>query len=136
MVADGRVDGAAIDSQVLEIDMRDHPDLAARLRRVGSIGPSTIQPVVVSRARLTDAERAAIRGALLGLADVPEARPFLEHALVERFVPLEDGSYADIRAMFERVSGAGLLDHAWAARWRAIVDSAADAQAVVSPAST
>jgi phosphonate transport system substrate-binding protein len=120
MVADGRVDAAAIDSQVLDVELRDEPDLAAAVRRIGAIGPSTIQPVVVSRSRLADAERDRIRRALIGLAEEPGARAVLDGALVERFVALNEGSYADIRLMFERVQRAGLLDASWHARWRAI----------------
>jgi phosphonate transport system substrate-binding protein len=120
MVADGRADAAAIDSQVLDIELRDHPELAARLRRIGTIGPSTIQPVVVSRARLTDAERVAITEALVGVAEEPMARRALEAALVERFVPMTAGDYADIRRMYARVRAAGQLDIAWDARWNAI----------------
>src|SRR4029079_3392753 len=85
MVADGRVDAAAIDSQVLDIELREHPGLAAAVRRIASIGPSTIQPVVVSRSRLTDAERDVVRRALLDVAEEPMAQPFLDAALVERF---------------------------------------------------
>src|SRR5918993_2484967 len=47
LVHAGTVDAAAIDSQVLAIELRDHPELA-RLRVVGSFGPSTIQPVVAA----------------------------------------------------------------------------------------
>ena len=43
MVVDGEVDGAAIDSQVLAIEMRDHPDLAQSIRVIDALGPSTIQ---------------------------------------------------------------------------------------------
>src|SRR5215216_4592086 len=49
MVAAGDVDAAAIDSQVLAIELRDHPDLAAELRVIETLGPSTIQPVVAAR---------------------------------------------------------------------------------------
>jgi hypothetical protein len=48
LVADGRVDAAAIDSQVLAVELRDHPQLAGSLRVVGAFGPSTIQPVVAA----------------------------------------------------------------------------------------
>jgi phosphonate transport system substrate-binding protein len=48
MVADGRVDASAIDSQVLAIEMRDHPQVTDNLRIIDSLGPSTIQPVAVS----------------------------------------------------------------------------------------
>jgi phosphonate transport system substrate-binding protein len=124
MVADGQVDAAAIDSQVLDIELRDQPGLDHALRRIGTIGPSTIQPVVVSRSRLSDAERAAITDALVGLANDPAAREPLDRALVERFVALGPGGYDDIRHKLDRVRRAGLLEQTWHDRWRAIADAA------------
>ena len=47
LVHAGVMDAAAIDSQVLAVELRDHPDLTG-LRVVGSFGPSTIQPVVAA----------------------------------------------------------------------------------------
>ena len=122
MVADGRVDAAAIDSQVLDIELRDHPELAQSVRRIGAIGPSTIQPVVVSRSRLTHAERDAITDGLVHVADDVTARPFLDAALVERFVQVDADSYEDIRKMYTTVRNADLLDPAWDARWQAIAN--------------
>jgi phosphonate transport system substrate-binding protein len=43
LVHAGTVDAAAIDSQVLAIELRDHPQLADHLRVIGTFGPSTIQ---------------------------------------------------------------------------------------------
>lgn len=123
MVADGRADAAAIDTQVLDIELRNDPRLAAQVRRIGAIGPSTIQPVVASRSRLTEAERRALTQALVDVADEPMARTALHGALVERFVPIDAGGYDDIRTMFERVQRAGLLDGTWHARWRAIAEA-------------
>src|SRR5580765_6548252 len=45
LVCSGEVDGSAIDSQVLALTLRDHPELAERLRVIDTLGPSTIQPV-------------------------------------------------------------------------------------------
>ena len=98
------------------------------MRRIDSIGPSTIQPVVVSRTRLSDEEREAIAQALIRVADEPAARGALDAALVERFVPVSTGSYDDIRAMFRRVRGGGLLDASWDTRWKAITGVAAPGQ--------
>jgi phosphonate transport system substrate-binding protein len=36
-------------SQVLAIALRDQPEVAAELRILDSLGPSTIQPIVASR---------------------------------------------------------------------------------------
>jgi phosphonate transport system substrate-binding protein len=123
MVADGRADGAAIDTQVLDVELARDPWLAGRLRRVATLGPSTIQPVVVSRSRLADGERAAIVAALLAVADEPAAQAHLDGAMVDRFVAVTDRSYDDVRGMFERVRGAGLLDASWHARWEALADA-------------
>jgi phosphonate transport system substrate-binding protein len=49
LVACGRVDASAIDSQVLAVALRDQPELGADLRIVDAFGPSTIQPVVAAR---------------------------------------------------------------------------------------
>jgi hypothetical protein len=83
---------------------------------------------------LTRAERATIRQVLIGLAEDPAARSVLDRALVERFVPVNDGSYADIRRMCDRVQRAELLDASWHARWQAITDAGPDVQAAASPA--
>jgi phosphonate transport system substrate-binding protein len=127
MVADGRVDAAAIDSQVLDIELRDHPRLAGKIRRIGTIGPSSIQPVVVSRSRLSADERETLIAGLLGVADDPNAQEALEHALVDRFVAVDAASYDDIRGKLGRVRAAGLLPPSWDAEWQAIAETGASA---------
>jgi phosphonate transport system substrate-binding protein len=109
MVADGDVDGSAIDSQVLEIELRADPALAERLRVVETLGPSTIQPVAVSR-RVPPDLREEIRDALLTLADDPGIRMRLRAGLIERFVPAEPASYDDIRTMLDACERAGFLE--------------------------
>lgn len=98
MVATGEVDAAAIDSQVLAIELRDHPNLAQELRVIGALGPSTIQPVVAAW-HLPGDVKAAMRSVLLRLGDDRAARTELERGFVDRFVPVTDEDYDDIRAM-------------------------------------
>jgi phosphonate transport system substrate-binding protein len=124
MVADGRADGAAIDSQVLAIELRDDPELAGRLKVVGSIGPSTIQPLVVSASRLSPAERDEIRAALVDIGSEPGARAVLDAAMVERFVAIDGDGYADIGAMLGRVQEARLLGAEWNERWATAIGPA------------
>jgi len=121
LVLEGQADWAAIDSQVLDIWRRQDPSLDRRLRVVATLGPSTIQPVVASSRRLTVAERRATTDALVDLADDPIARPLLDAAGIDRFVPAADADYADIRRMFDRVEAAGLLPSWWWSRWEAEV---------------
>jgi phosphonate transport system substrate-binding protein len=123
LVLDGGADWAAIDSQVLDIWRRQEPSIDRRLRVVATLGPSTIQPVVASTARLTERERHAATAVLVGLAQDPLARPLLDAAGIDRFAPAADADYADIRRMFDRVGSAGLLPTWWWSRWEAEVGS-------------
>lgn len=109
MVAEGEVDASAIDSQVLEVELRDHPELSERIRVIASLGPSTIQPVTVAK-RLPAELRAAVRNALLEMGDHPEGRRALELGMVRRFVPADDGSYEDIRRMLEVCEASGFME--------------------------
>jgi phosphonate transport system substrate-binding protein len=106
LVAAGSVDAAAIDSQVLGIELRDHPRLAGRLRVIGAFGPSTIQPVVAA-SRLPARLKDEIREVLVTLADDPAARPVLDYGLIDRFTPVGDAAYDDIRAMLTTIETAG-----------------------------
>jgi phosphonate transport system substrate-binding protein len=108
MVARREVDGSAIDSQVLAVELRDHPEVAEQLRIVEAMGPSTIQPVAVSK-RVPDDLREAIRGILVTMAEDPAVRERLTLGLVERFVAVDAGSYDDIRMMVDICEAAGFL---------------------------
>jgi phosphonate transport system substrate-binding protein len=98
LVCSGEIDASAIDSHVLALTLRDRPDLIGQLRIIDSLGPSTVQPVVVAR-RLPDRLKGAIQAVLLELGEDPVARPHLDRGLVERFVPVTDDSYNDLRVM-------------------------------------
>lgn len=107
LVASGEVDASAIDSQVLEIELREHPGLAERLKVIDALGPSTIQPVVAAR-RLPQSLRLALRAAILTTSEDPAARETLAAGFVKRFDPVADGDYDDIRAMMSAAEAAGL----------------------------
>lgn len=104
-VAGGQIDAAAIDSQVLAVELRDHPELAASIRVIDTFGPSTIQPVV-ARTDLPDSLKTDVQAAFSALADDPAARAVLSHGLFERFVPVADADYDDIRAMLDAAEAA------------------------------
>jgi phosphate/phosphite/phosphonate ABC transporter binding protein len=105
LVHAGAVDAAAIDSQVLAVELRDHTDLAG-LRAISSFGPSTIQPVVAS-SRLPGRLKEQVRELLVTLGEDPTARPALDHGLIVRFNPVDDAAYDDIRAMLATIEAAG-----------------------------
>lgn len=127
-VLDGRADWAAIDSQVLEIWQRQQPALRRQLRVVEVLGPSTIQPVVVSTSRLTTAERALVLGVLLDLHRDPIGRTILRSAGIDHFVPVGDADYSDIRSMLAVVRESGWLPSWWEPRWDAIAGERVSAE--------
>lgn len=109
MVSEGDVDAAAIDSQVLAVAMRDDPELSSSLRVIDSLGPSTIQPVAVSK-RYDEEFREQVRTVLLDLHRRETFREFLDLGMIERFVPVGPRDYDDIRAMLETCERAGFLE--------------------------
>src|SRR4029450_8447959 len=90
LVAAGAVDAAAIDSQVLAIERRDHPQLAARL--------------------LPEQLKDGVRELLVGLGDDASARPVLDHGFIQGFTAIDDAAYDDIRAMLAVIQAAGWTD--------------------------
>jgi phosphonate transport system substrate-binding protein len=108
LVACKAVDAAAIDCQVLAVALRAQPELAAQVRVIDTLGPSTIQPVVASR-RLPQRLRTDLRAFLLNLANDPVARPHLDRAGVQGFEAVNDASYDDIRAMLAAAEASDFL---------------------------
>jgi phosphonate transport system substrate-binding protein len=107
LVASGQVDASAIDSQVLAVELRDHPELADQVRIIDALGPSPIQPFV-GATHLPDTLLADMQAILLGMGADPAARPLLAHGFINRFVAVDDASYDPIRQMIAIASQAGI----------------------------
>ena len=108
MVAAGEVDASAIDSQVLAVALRDDSSLARSLRIIDALGPSTIQPVAVSKRVPLDLRR-RILSVLVSLHEDRDVRERLSLGLVKRFVPVGPSSYDDIRSMLEACEAEGFM---------------------------
>jgi phosphonate transport system substrate-binding protein len=108
LVADCEVDASAIDSQVLAVALRDDPPLARSLRVIDALGPSTIQPVAVSK-RVPLEQRREILDVLTSMHEDPVVRERLALGLVERFVPVGAADYDDIRRMRDACEAAGFM---------------------------
>ncbi len=107
LVHEGQVDASAIDSHVLTLTLHDHPELADGLRVIDSLGPSTIQPIVV--ASWLEAElKADLRAVLLEMNSATEAQTVLADRLVQGFVAITDEDYDDLRCMRSTCVAAGL----------------------------
>jgi phosphonate transport system substrate-binding protein len=96
MIASRAIDAAAIDEHVLMIAKRDDPSLDEELCTLEVLGPSPIQPVVASR-RLDASLRAALRVALVSLADDVEIAREMQRSFVARYVSVDDAHYEPVR---------------------------------------
>lgn len=109
MVRNQEVDASAIDSQVLAVAMREDPTLSDDLTVIEALGPSTIQPVAVTK-RFPESLRSEIRDVLVDLHNDQAMRPFFDHGLIERFAAVGPEDYDDIRHMLAVCEAAGFLE--------------------------
>ena len=98
MILGGRVDGAAIDSTVLEWIVDDRREMAEQLRVIETIGPSPIPPWVIST-RVPSQWRNRLRSCLLNLHRDHHGLEILASARIERFIASHDCDYDPIRRM-------------------------------------
>jgi len=98
MIAAGDVDASAIDSTVLETEVRRRPLLAQSVRVIETWGPSPAPPWVVSL-RLSVALRRRLRGIVLAMHREPAGRALLRKARMARFTGISDRDYDPIRRM-------------------------------------
>ncbi len=101
-VESGRAAAAAIDSVVLDMELLQRPERAARLRVIASIGPAGMPPVVAS-AQLDPAVQAALRDALTTMHTDPAGLAILRQGGMRRFAPVTSADYNDVRRMWHTV---------------------------------
>ncbi len=105
-VAQGAVDGAAVDSLVWRNLARSQPELAARTRVIRKIGPFGIPPVV-TRPGLDPALRERVKEVFLGAHLDTDGMRILDGMGIDRFAEIADSAYDGVRAMRTRVAAAG-----------------------------
>jgi phosphonate transport system substrate-binding protein len=96
MVQAGRADAAAIDSQVLAVELKQRPALAEEVRVIASIGPSPMPPVIAA-SRLPSSLKADVRQILLGLHQEQALKELLEMGCIDCFAEVDDRDYDAIR---------------------------------------
>jgi phosphonate transport system substrate-binding protein len=98
MVLAGDVDASAIDSTVLETELRRKPQIANQLRVIERLGPSPIPPWVVHKS-MPDELYASLQQAFLSMHTHPDGMQVLSEGSIERFVRVSDRDYDPIREM-------------------------------------
>lgn len=108
-VETGRADAAAIDSVVLEMELKQRPQRAAHLRVIESLGPAGMPPVTTAT-RLGEAEHRQLTEALVTMHQHPAGQAILARGGVRRFAPVTDRNYDDIRHMLQAIKEAGITE--------------------------
>lgn len=97
LVIEGLADCSAIDSTVLEQELRDAPELANHLRVIESIGPCPIPPVVAAQrlgSKLIDLLQSAL------CQPDTELQSAMAQAQIQRYVAVQSEDYAAIATMY------------------------------------
>lgn len=104
LVAEGLADCAAIDSTVLEQELRDRPPLANHLRVIESIGPCPMPPVVA--AQRLGSELINLLQSALCQPDA-ELQSAMARSHIQRYVTVLAEDYAAITTMYDSAIAAG-----------------------------
>ena len=97
-VAEGVVDGAAVDSLIWNIYLRNHPETATKVKIIAR-SPAYGIPPLVAVPGLDPSLKKTIREALLAMHTDPGGRKILANMNIDRFVPQPDSAYDSIREM-------------------------------------
>jgi phosphonate transport system substrate-binding protein len=103
LVLSQEVEATAIDSTLLDWELRRDPSLEAQIRIIKTIGPSPVPPWVVSR-ELPGKLRQELDQLLLQMHDDPGGRKSLARGRLSRFVAADDRDYDPIRDRVELAS--------------------------------
>ena len=98
MIVSGEVAAAAIDSTVLDAEVRRDPGLARKVKIVETLGPSPAPPWVVSRA-VPAPLRLRLRECLAAMSGDAEGRRILDGWEVSHWRAVDDAAYDAIRTM-------------------------------------
>ncbi|MEX2160933.1 MAG: PhnD/SsuA/transferrin family substrate-binding protein [Anaerolineales bacterium] len=97
----GRIDATALDSTVLETELKNDPRLGEQVRIIEAWGPSPIPPWVVHRSLSVELQ-SRLRGALVNMHADPEGAALLASGRMKQFVAVADRDYDAIRGMYNK----------------------------------
>jgi phosphonate transport system substrate-binding protein len=97
-VAERLVDGAAVDSLILDYLAATEPELNSRIRVVERYGPYGIPPVVAAP-HVAPELREKVRQGLLTMHEAPKGREILQAMHIDRFDTIDDNAYESIRQL-------------------------------------
>jgi phosphonate transport system substrate-binding protein len=107
MILRSQVDGAAIDSTVLQWAIRQSPEVSEQIRVIAIFGPSPMPPWVIPRT-VSVSLRSELRALLLSMHRDRSGRRILARTSLDRFVEARDHDYDPIRIMARKAEQVSL----------------------------
>lgn len=108
LILNEQIDGAPIDSTVLETELRLNPALASQIRIIDTLGSNPIPPWVIHKSVSVPLRR-MIRQLLTQMHLNPEGKAILDSAHQLRFETAVDANYDPIRQMLRRACRSTLI---------------------------
>lgn len=103
-VADGLVDGAAVDSLVLDYARANNYEYAGKVKVIQLSPPYGIPPVVV-KPDLDPTLKKQLQQTLMAMDQEPWGKRILSELSIEKFVTADDADYNGVRELAEAVRG-------------------------------
>lgn len=97
-VAQGVIDGAAVDSLIWEYTNRTNPEFTSKTRIIRKSAPYAIPPLVVSR-NLDTKTKEGLRQIFLNTHHDTKGKEILNKMMIDKFVVIDDSAYDSIREM-------------------------------------
>lgn len=108
LVADGNVDGAAVDSLILDFMYKKAPSLRERVRIIKK-SPSYAIPPFIVHAGMDSGLKEKIRGILFRMNKNPEGAGILADLNIERFSRKADSDYDSVRNLYNSIQGRAVV---------------------------
>ncbi len=105
-VAEGMVDGAAVDSLVWDYQLINNPELVSKTKII-NISPKYGNPPVVVSNNIDPVLKEDIKNLLLHLHENVEGRKILSNLNIDSFLSLDDTLYDSVRAMIYEFNNIG-----------------------------
>lgn len=102
-VAEGLVDGAAVDNLIWEYLNRKTPAFTSKTKIISKLGPFCMPPFV-TYPDCDPAIKAKLKDALINMDKDAEGKRILGELFIDRFEPVDDDCYKSIREMNEWIN--------------------------------
>lgn len=98
MILNREIDVAAVDTSVLDQELKKYPEMESKLRAIGTLGPNPIPPWVVSK-DVPQEMREKLRTFFLEFHQSPKGLSILNEWNISHFSSVQDQDYDRIRQM-------------------------------------